>query len=148
MLQAIQENINPRANTMPFNAFTNFIFVQPAKSMIVNAFDSWRYRLGLRDFDIILHRDADTAQEGLPSRMRPASPDKRSRCMHFLHPQVGGVSAAAELLEEFLFGWLDRRPPQSCWRSLFGWLDRSSLFAPCSWAGYGRRIRSSYEQWR
>ena len=93
VLQAIAENSNPRATTMAFTEFTNFIVVQLAKSMIVIAFDSWRYRLGIRDLDIILHRDADTAQEGLPSRMRPARPDQRSRRMYFLPLQVRGFSA-------------------------------------------------------
>ena len=103
VLQAIQENIDPPCQHDAIHRVYQFYFLHPAKSMIVTAFDSWRYRLGLRDFGIILHRDVDTAQEGSPSRMRPARPDQRSRCMHFLPPQVGGVSAAAELLEEFVW---------------------------------------------
>ena len=110
VLQVIAGNTDPRATTMTFTEFTSFIFVQPAKSMSVSAFDSWRYRHDIRDLDLILHKDADTAQEGLPSRKRPMRPDRRTPCMHFLPHQVGGVSAAAQRLEE-LVGGVGSQPP-------------------------------------
>ena len=121
VLQAIRDNnSNSRARTMRVTEFTNFIFVEPAKPMNLSAFDSWRYRLGIRDLDRILHKDADTALEGLPSSMRPTRRSLRSRCMHFLPQKVGK-------------GF---RPPQLCWRSWLEGLDRSRLFASCPWVGF------------
>jgi tRNA A-37 threonylcarbamoyl transferase component Bud32 len=112
VLQAIGDNnSNPRARTMRVTEFTNFIFVEPAKPMNLSAFDSWRYRLEIRELDLILHKVADTALEGLPSSMRRTNPSRGSRaCMHFLPPKVGGVSAAATLLEE-LVGGAGSQPP-------------------------------------
>ena len=56
-----------RTNPTIWTEFTGFVFVQPEKSMTVNAFDSWRWRNSIRRLDLICHKSGDTAAEGLLS---------------------------------------------------------------------------------
>ena len=91
VLKVLLKNKDARATTMVWTAFTGFVFVEPEKSMTVNAFDSWRARRNLRELDLIVHTSADTVAEGLLSCLRPQN-DKES-CKYFLPLSIEGASA-------------------------------------------------------
>ena len=67
---------------MVWTVFTGFVFVEPGKSMTVNAFDAWRFRHNLRELDLIVHTSVGTAAEGLLSSLRPQN--NRKHCKYFL----------------------------------------------------------------
>ena len=78
-----------RANIMASTVFTGFVFVEPAKSMTVNAFDSWRSRHKLRELDLIVHTSADTVAENLLSCLRPQNDRERVASTFYLCPSRG-----------------------------------------------------------
>ena len=80
VVDALQYEFNcrhPNVNTKHWTAFSGFVFVRPESSMTVNAFDSWRWRNGLRHLDLILHKSADTATEGLLSNLQAQNRSRR-----------------------------------------------------------------------
>jgi hypothetical protein len=92
---AVKQNLKDfRTNPKTWTEFTGFIFVQPENRMTKNAFDTWRWRNKIRDLDIILHKSADTAVEGLLENLK-AQTDKDG-CKHFL-PLSGEGASAGEL---------------------------------------------------
>ena len=84
---------------MVWTVFTGFVFVEPGKSMTVNAFDSWRRRNKLRELDLIVHTSADIVAESLLSCLRPQN-DKES-CKYFLPLSIEGASAGG-----VIFCWI------------------------------------------
>ena len=91
VLKVLTEKKDARSTTMVWTVFTGFVFVEPGKSMTVNAFDSWRHRNKLRELDLIVHTSADIVAERLLSSLRPQS-DKES-CKYFLPLSTEGASA-------------------------------------------------------
>lgn len=91
VLNVLSETKDSRATTMIWTEFTGFVFVEPEKSMTVNAFDSWRGRHNLRELDLIVHTSADTVAEGLLSSLRPQN--DRESCKYFLPTSIEGASA-------------------------------------------------------
>ena len=94
VVDALQYEFNcrhPNVNTKHWTAFSGFVFVRPESSMTVNAFDSWRWRNGLRHLDLILHKSADTATEGLLSNLQ--AQNRNDGCKYFLPRSSDGASA-------------------------------------------------------